>query len=64
MDQILAKNANQMKTLEDRLHDAEDQAIQASRRVLNKNILNNFILYLNNLGCKTISTRSISDYSR
>ena len=33
MDQILAKNANQMKALEERLHDAEDQAIQASRRV-------------------------------
>ncbi len=33
MDRILAKNTNHMKTLEERLHDAEDQAIQASRRV-------------------------------
>lgn len=33
MDRILAKNADRMKTLEERLHDAEDQAIQASRRV-------------------------------
>ncbi len=33
MDRIFAKNTNRMKTLEERLHDAEDQAIQASRRV-------------------------------
>ena len=33
MDRILAKNNNRMKSLEERLHDAEDQAIQASRRV-------------------------------
>jgi hypothetical protein len=36
MDRIFAKNTNHMKALEDRLHDAEDQAIQASRRVLNE----------------------------
>jgi uncharacterized coiled-coil protein SlyX len=33
MDRILAKNTNRMKALEDRLHDTEEQAIEASRRV-------------------------------
>jgi uncharacterized coiled-coil protein SlyX len=33
MDRILAKNTNRMKTLEERLRDAEEQAIEASRRV-------------------------------
>lgn len=33
MDRVMTKNNNRMKTLEERLHDAEDQAIQASRRV-------------------------------
>lgn len=33
MDRVFAKNANRIKTLEERLHDAEEQAIQASRRV-------------------------------
>jgi len=39
MNHILTKNTERMKTLEERLHDAEDQAIQASRRV-KKNINN------------------------
>lgn len=33
MDRVFAKNASRIKTLEERLRDAEDQAIQASRRV-------------------------------
>ncbi|CAF3415486.1 unnamed protein product [Rotaria socialis] len=33
MDRILAKNANRIKSLEERLHDAEEQAIESSRRV-------------------------------
>ncbi|CAF4446812.1 unnamed protein product [Rotaria magnacalcarata] len=33
MDRILVKNANRIKSLEERLHDAEEQAIEASRRV-------------------------------
>ncbi|CAF2498829.1 unnamed protein product [Rotaria sp. Silwood2] len=33
MDRILTKNANRIKALEERLHDAEEQAIEASRRV-------------------------------
>jgi uncharacterized coiled-coil protein SlyX len=33
MDRILSKNTNRMKTLEERLHDTEEQAIEASRRV-------------------------------
>ena len=35
MDRVVAKNATRMKTLEERLHDAEEQAIEASRRVGN-----------------------------
>jgi hypothetical protein len=44
MDRILAKNTNRMKTLEDRLHDAEEQAVEASRRVrqISTEMLSNF----------------------
>lgn len=33
MNRILTKNANRIKTLEERLKDTEEQAIEASRRV-------------------------------
>ncbi|CAF3464004.1 unnamed protein product [Rotaria sp. Silwood1] len=33
MDRILAKNSKRIKALEERLHDAEEQALEASRRV-------------------------------
>ena len=33
MDRVLAKNVTRMKALEECLHDAEEQAIEASRRV-------------------------------
>ena len=33
MNRILSKNANRIKSLEERLKDAEEQAIEASRRV-------------------------------
>lgn len=33
MNRVLAKNANRIKSLEERLHDAEEQAVEASRRV-------------------------------
>jgi methylphosphotriester-DNA--protein-cysteine methyltransferase len=33
MNRVLSKNANRIKALEERLQDAEEQAIEASRRV-------------------------------
>ena len=48
MDRILAKNANRIKTLEERLHDAEDQAIQASRRVRDQYLDHSFLLNCHN----------------
>ena len=46
MDRVLAKNANRIKILEERLHDAEEQAIQASRRVEQKESKSNLNLCL------------------
>lgn len=51
MDRVFAKNANRIKTLEERLHDAEEQAIQASRRVEKTKNREFKFVYLFNLGC-------------
>ncbi|CAF1207838.1 unnamed protein product [Rotaria sordida] len=44
MDRILSKNTNRMKLLERRLHDAEEQAIEASRRIAKQLVRDRFAI--------------------
>ena len=39
MNRIMAKNAQRIKTLEERLKDAEEQAVEASRRVRERRMI-------------------------
>ena len=62
MNRILTKNANRIKTLEERLKDTEEQAIEASRRVREQEECS--LTKLFQTGRQTISSRSISDSSK